>query len=247
MWWLRASERQSLIDDLIELGMTYISGLARTTDRALAAQRVLDYLGHGSFEKPWLLIYDDVQDAALFEEWRPPRGIHAIVTTRSSSIGPTTLVDLDVLPLEEAVAFLEQASSLPPTPRSEYIALAEALGCLPLALSHAASYLRSRRSSPTAYLENLSARLRQSQRPASRAGSYPNSVFASVSISLEQAATYPASTGVLRITACLAADEYTSGPVQAAAGALPLSTEAGFREFRSKSQRQFSRWNASHS
>lgn len=70
----------------------------------------------------------------------PLRG-HAPLTSRFSDWSAfADEVSLDVLPLEEAVACLETRTGRHDTEGAR--ALAEALGCLPLALDHAAAYCK---------------------------------------------------------------------------------------------------------
>ena len=51
-------------------------------DRAKAARQTLDFIAHGGFAKPWLLIYDNVDDARVLKDWAPIGNAHVLATTR---------------------------------------------------------------------------------------------------------------------------------------------------------------------
>ena len=86
----------------------------------------------------WLLVYDNVTAPDEIADLLPASGAQTLITSRFADwSGWADEVSLDVLPIEEAVAFLQDRAGR----RDEAGArtLAEALGRLPLALDHAAA------------------------------------------------------------------------------------------------------------
>ena len=61
VWWIRAEKSETLLDDLIELGARFIPGIKEVKDRAQAAHAALDHIAQMKAEKPWLLVYDNVE------------------------------------------------------------------------------------------------------------------------------------------------------------------------------------------
>ena len=112
----------------------------------------------------WLLIFDNAEDMAVVKQWLPAIPLkggtpgHVLVTTRRAGFaGLGKVLDLDVLPTEDAVALLR--TRLPSLPDAHAIGIAEALGCLPLALEQAAAYLDQTGMPPVDYLLLLRTRL----------------------------------------------------------------------------------------
>ena len=76
VWWIRAETPTILLDDLIELGSHFIPGLATREDRLEAARDTVDHIWQGKFEKPWLLVYDNVEKPGDLEYLTPRGGAH---------------------------------------------------------------------------------------------------------------------------------------------------------------------------
>jgi tetratricopeptide (TPR) repeat protein len=114
--------------------------------------------------KDWLLILDNVDTdegvRAVKALVAKLRGGHVLITSRVPEWGrgvrPTAL---DVLPLEEAVKLLLESTRFwrPPRPEdmSQARSLAERLGNLPLALTHAAAYMEHNHQGFGEYLEDF--------------------------------------------------------------------------------------------
>jgi tetratricopeptide (TPR) repeat protein len=103
------------------------------------AQLALDWLGDSQLS--WLLVLDNVESAEVLKSLIPRSGNgRVLVTSRDRSLrqfGP--LLEVDVFDEETATRFLMERAGRP----HDAIAareLVRALGCLPLALSHAAAY-----------------------------------------------------------------------------------------------------------
>jgi tetratricopeptide (TPR) repeat protein len=141
VWWLRAESTETLIDDLVDLGKRYISGLGRWSDREAAARKALGLIATRRTNRPWLLVYDNAPHPGIVRLWRPKRNAHVLVTSRYPEWDAE--VPLDVFTPEAAVEFLcGTTNRRQPQDREAAAALAEPLGRLPLALAHAASKCR---------------------------------------------------------------------------------------------------------
>jgi hypothetical protein len=147
--WLNAASDSDAVSwegverSLVALGDHYVRGLAHAEDRAKAAQYVLDFLANAGFTKPWLLIFDNVDNSRVLDVWRPHGNVHTLVTSRISnwSLG-VSLIEVDAWELPEAIRYLVWETGRADLSETELADLAKSLGRLPLALSHAGAYLR---------------------------------------------------------------------------------------------------------
>jgi hypothetical protein len=110
---------------------------------------------------PRLLIFDNCEDEALLEAWRPKSGgCRVLITSRRGewdpSFGVATL-ELQMLPRAESIALLRKFRPDLPPDDPDLAALAAELGDLPLALHLAGSFLRQFQSdtSPADYVAEL--------------------------------------------------------------------------------------------
>ena len=111
---------------------------------------------------PRLLVFDNCEDPALLEELRPTiGGCRVLATSRQATWSPTLnirLLPIDTLEPEEGLQLLQ--NYLPNCEAdAELRAIAEELGCLPLALHLAGNFMRRYQHSdfgqPASYLEQL--------------------------------------------------------------------------------------------
>ncbi|KAF3920773.1 Nephrocystin-3 [Dactylellina cionopaga] len=93
----------------------------------------------------WLLIFDNADDLETFDIQRyfPNQGGFIFITSRRTEFSQSAeQSDLEGLDKESAVKLLLSLASLQDISKSEVIALVEKLGFMPLAISHAGSYIR---------------------------------------------------------------------------------------------------------
>jgi tetratricopeptide (TPR) repeat protein len=202
VWWVRAERRETLLDDLIELGARFIAGLREAPERDEAARLVLKWLEQSGVEKPWLLVYDGVEEPDGIKTLTPRTGVHVIVTTRWSNWGARAVsVKVGVFPPDVATQFLLDATGR--TDHAGTESLAGTLGHLPLALDHAAAYCR-RSEMDFADYEKLASELLLN---APKDVDYERPVFATFSLALAKAAeTCPAAEKLMALCAFLAPD-----------------------------------------
>ncbi|HEX5999423.1 MAG TPA: AAA family ATPase [Hyphomicrobiaceae bacterium] len=143
VWWLRARRRETLANDLGELGARSVAGLDEVAERDKVVRLALDWVEKdGTGEKPWLIVYDDAGEPGHIDGVTPRTGAHVLVTSRRSGWSTAAAeVAIPVLPADAAVQYLLEATNR--SDRTGAESLAAALGHLPLALCHAAHYCRS--------------------------------------------------------------------------------------------------------
>ena len=211
VWWLRAEKAtDSATWDGIEQGLADLRGvlypgLEPPKERAKAARDTLRFLSTGGFEKPWLLVYDNVDDEEVLEAWTPPAHVQLLMTSRLGGWGAEVApVEVEEWALDEAIRYLRNASGRGDLSDAALTCIANELGRLPLALSHAAAYLKRRRAvTADAYLAELSRHMKE----APKGAAYKASVFATFQLAMEQAEVEaPGARAVLSLAAFYAPD-----------------------------------------
>ncbi len=169
----------------------------------MAAQRVINSV-LGGFDKPVLLVFDNLDDEPLMRTWLP-RTARALATSRDAAwSADMNAIGLQIWSFETGSEYLQNASGRTDLTQADALAIAQSLGALPLALAHAAAALRNLRMvSPKRYLEHLSAHLKN----APHGAEYPRSVFATFTTAIVQAEQQaPGSAAVLCFAARFAPD-----------------------------------------
>ncbi len=183
VWWVRAEKPATLVDDLVALGSRIIPGLAdmKPEDAALAT---VDRLAQMHTEKPWLLVFDNADDPAPLRKFTPRDNAHVLITTRRTDwlYEADEQLAVDVFDRETAIAYLSKQAH--GADREAAGRLADALDCLPLALSHARSYCSVRNWPFDTYIAKLPELIAKAPKDAA----YPSSVFATFSLAVERAA-----------------------------------------------------------
>jgi tetratricopeptide (TPR) repeat protein len=202
VWWIRAEKPETLLDDLIELGSRLVSGLKEVQDRSQAARAALDAVARLKAEKPWLLVYDNVNEPGEIDKLTPVAGAHVLITTRWSDWG-RAVVPVKVTPFPPGVAAQFLLDTTGRIDRAGAEKLAEALGYLPLALDHAAAYMRRTGIDFPTY-EKLAANLIEK---APKGVAYETPVFATFALAIDKAAeACPEAEKLMGLCAFLAPD-----------------------------------------
>jgi hypothetical protein len=159
VWLVRCGKETEIIEDLASLGEELDESL-KGKDPTSAARETLRLLRQEAGRRV-LLLYDNVENPDFIRDWLPHAGARIILTSRWNDWTGTAAraVPLGALSREAAIALLRDHS--PKTSESDANAIAEALGDLPLALSHAAAVLRRSGLNAGLYLRDLSRRLQQ--------------------------------------------------------------------------------------
>ena len=183
IWWLRAEKLEILMDDLAALGARFIPGIPEKPEDA--ALKTLDQLAQMRTGKPWLLIYDNADGPAALRKFTPADNAHVLITTRRTEWHGEADEELavDMFDRDTAIAYLLKKAR-----DGDALAagrLADALQCLPLALSHARAYCWARNWGFDQYIERLPELIAERPKDAR----YPASVFATFSLAIEKAAS----------------------------------------------------------
>jgi tetratricopeptide (TPR) repeat protein len=180
VWWASAEQRTLLVSNLATLAGKLDPRLMNLSDHETAAKAGLARLA--GLTTPFLLIYDDAETPEVLRELLPSTGARVLVTTRWTDwAGRATEIKLEVLTEDAAAHFLQTRAGRVDAPGASR--LANALGCLPLALDHAGAYCRLVGNSLTfdAYRNKIDARI---TRPPK---GYPDSVARTFSTAIERA------------------------------------------------------------
>ena len=212
VWWLNAARAkdskswEGVEKGLVDLGSIFIRGLDQVQDRAAAAHRTLEFIAHGGFAKPWLLIYDNVDDAAVLRQWAAAGNARVLVTSRIGAWGAgVAKVGVAEWDMPDAVAYLLTESGRSDLTAADAEAVATALGRLPLALSHAAAYLRENENATAG--SDLAA-IAQHLREAPESAEYDRAVFATFQEQIEQVeARAPGARAIVSLAAFYAPDD----------------------------------------
>ncbi|MCK9898182.1 tetratricopeptide repeat protein [Frankia sp. AgB32] len=146
--WITASDRSSIISEYARAGAALCHANPEFPEEA--AQAFLAWLQprQGSHTIRWLVVLDDISSPADIRGlWPPtcPDGRTMLTTRRRDAAltGRGHLVEVGLFREKEAVEYLTQflAQHRRREPTTELVALAAALGFLPLALSQAAAYI----------------------------------------------------------------------------------------------------------
>jgi tetratricopeptide (TPR) repeat protein len=157
--WVPASSRNALVSTLAEaaerVGITVEEG----TEEEIAARAFVEWLA--VTDRSWLTVFDDVSDPRMLDEWWPTGGTGTgwlLATTRRRDAAVTArgrqMVDVGLFSPEESRNYFRERFSASGRFRlldDAVDALAELLGHLPLALSHAAAYMIDRDVTSSAY------------------------------------------------------------------------------------------------
>ena len=209
VWWCPAETRTDLMTSLAALAVEFevaspeeadIEKAAKTALRRLAEQREI-----------WLLVYDNVTAPDEIADLLASAGARVLITSRFSDWSEwADEVSLDVLPVEEATAFLQDRAGR----RDEMGArtLADALGRLPLALDHAAATCKRTQMSFAAYATKASSLIAATPRGAG----YPRSVAATFDLAIDDA-----------VRRCPAAEALMAFLAQCAPERIPMTLVEG--------------------
>lgn len=158
--WVSAADPKTLQREMAELSRAHILDLADETETAQQVRydAVLDWLKQ---HPGWLLILDNVDtDKAAEAAYQLVNGLlgGAVLLTSRRSVwgGSIDMMKLDVLDKGDAARFLlqrtGQSENATAQAQTDTLALAQELGCLALALEHAAAYISKKRVTLGQYL-----------------------------------------------------------------------------------------------
>jgi hypothetical protein len=155
VWWIRAEQPATLLTDYAALAAELGLPERDDPDQGVVVAAVRRWLEHS---RRWLLVFDNAKEADAVRPVLPRGGGGGVVVT---SRNPTwrrdaTVLPVDVLDRDEAVAFLLERTGQSDTQAAEQ--LADALGALPLALEQAGAYVDEQGGTLSGYVRGLRTR-----------------------------------------------------------------------------------------
>jgi tetratricopeptide (TPR) repeat protein len=181
VWWCSAETRAGLLTNLSALGAELGSAPKESHNIEEAAHAALRRLAEQ--RQNWLLVYDNVTTPNMIADLLPSTGVRVLITSRFSDwAGWADEVSLDVMTGDEAIEFLQKRTGR--VDEAGARRLAEAVGYLPLALDHAASYCRHTQTGFSDYATKAISVLAMVPHGAS----YPRSVGATFDLAIAAAA-----------------------------------------------------------
>jgi tetratricopeptide (TPR) repeat protein len=145
VWWVRADQDSTIIDDLVELAERV--GLPAADTRTETAQRTVAWLTQT--DRRWLVVFDNAKDERLLAPWVPKSGKGmSLITTRNRVFNQLgQVLDIDSLPIDVATQFLidrvTERNALAAGDRVGAEVIANRLQGLPLALEQAGAWVAS--------------------------------------------------------------------------------------------------------
>jgi tetratricopeptide (TPR) repeat protein len=198
--WCPAETRTGLLSALANLAVTLGAATADEADVEKAARAALRQLAEQ--RATWLLVYDSVPTPDAIRDLLPSAGARVLITSRFPEWRRwAEQVALDALPLEEAIVLLKKLTARDDTSGAE--TLSEALGCLPLALDHAAAYCGLTQTSFADYAATASRLIAELPSGVD----YPKSVAATFNLAIAEAVTHCQSAEALMSYLALCAPE----------------------------------------
>ncbi|MCW9035485.1 MAG: FxSxx-COOH system tetratricopeptide repeat protein [Rhodospirillales bacterium] len=181
VWWLRAETPESLMTSFVELA-PYLGLEADGQDETAQRNQIKTLLAQ---RKDWLLVFDNAEKPSDLNDFLPGGEGHVLITTRRQTWDSAHPFPIDVMTEDEAVKLLLKGK--PNEDKETALALAQDLGCLPLALSHAIAYTGEAKIDFVAYrqlLANSGPKLLAKQ--VANKGTYEKTVATTWAISMEK-------------------------------------------------------------
>jgi tetratricopeptide (TPR) repeat protein len=180
--WVNAEDLGGVLAGLAEVAASL--GLGDSAGDAVAAGQAVRHRLEVDGER-CLLVFDNATDADLLRPFIPAAGAARVIITSNqhsvASLGSD--VPIDVFTEQEALTFLAVRTGQADAAGAQ--ALAEEVGCLPLALAQAAAVIAAQHLSYGIYLERLRRLPTEELLVAEEAGQYPRGVAAAVLVALD--------------------------------------------------------------
>ncbi len=147
--WVNASDRASVLAGYAEAAAQL--GLDDGGDAELVAARFLGWLG--STPRPWLVVLDDVREAADLDGLLPggPAGRVLVTAADAGAVPGIRQVTVPALSMREAMSYLSGRLTANPEHRNGAYDLAENLGAAPAALAQAGTVMKGSDTGCRAY------------------------------------------------------------------------------------------------
>jgi tetratricopeptide (TPR) repeat protein len=184
--WVSATSRSSVLSEYVEASVA-ATGIEPTGTAESVAARFVSWLGRTS--QPWLVVLDDLADAAELDDLWPTGPAGRLLVTSSRPAMASSRRGMQVFPVglfstREALATLTERLSVNPAQRQGAIDLIEALGREPLALAQASAVVANSALACRDYRDYF---VRRRQQIGVAAGGVPSAASVTWTLSLGQA------------------------------------------------------------
>ena len=152
LWFHSSDSSESLISQCVTLAQE-LNLIEENSSTEFAIAKLHAYLADypSRFKKPWLAVFDNVEDESTLKPFLPLAGGHVIITTRSNTWREAICVDVltekEGQELVEKLLFQKDPHGLD---------LCQTLGFLTLGIVQACAYIRQHEMAIPVYLEHLS-------------------------------------------------------------------------------------------
>jgi hypothetical protein len=215
--WCPAETPEGLLSALASLAVTLGAATAEEADVKKAKSALRRFAEQRA---TWLLVYDNVTAPDKIADLLPSAGARVLITSRFSDWSELADdVPLDVLSFAEAVALLQKRAGRSDDAGAK--TLAEALGCLPLALDHAGAYCKRTQVQFADYAKKASSLINA----APRGAGYPRSVAATFDLAITEAVAQCLSAEALMAYLALFVSEHIPKVLVERAGAVEDEAE----------------------
>jgi tetratricopeptide (TPR) repeat protein len=224
VWWVRSEDQTTLASDYAGLAIKLGLPEKDVTKQRVIVEAVSEWLRQN---RGWLVIFDNAVDAKSVRDYLPRGGAgHIIVTSRNPSwTGVAKPFSVQTLPLPEAIEFLFKRTGHQDEATAKI--LAEALGCLPLALEQAGAYIETSGCTMAHYLDLFEKRQYELLQRGKPSTEYPDTVATTWSLSFQNVeGENPAAAELLRLCAFFAPDDIPIKMLTDGAKELPQSLAA---------------------
>jgi tetratricopeptide (TPR) repeat protein len=226
VFWIRADQETSLVGDLASLAWRLQLPEREEPEQERQIEAVLRWMRQ---HRRWLLVLDNLEPTArdAVRRWLPP-GLpgHLLATSRTPT-WPAAL-SLEPLPLEIARQFLLERTAQTDVKAAN--AVAETLGCLPLALEQAAAFLEVSSRDLASYANLLQTRLIELMEEG-KPEDYPHPLASTWQLSFERMeGERPPAAVLLHFCAFLAPDDIPISILRAAEGEVPAELRAALAD-----------------
>lgn len=208
--WAKADSREVLVSDFVSIADLLDLPEKNEQEQSRAVNAVKRRL---QTHTEWLLIFDNIEDLEMIDEFIPAAANgHILLTTRVQAAGTASHVDIHEMEQEEGALFLLHRVKIS-DPSDADLARAKEItremNGLPLALDQAGAYIEETDCTLLEYLELYQAhRLELLQERGELAAGHPESVVTTFSLTFEKVKqTSPAAAELLRLCAFLYPDD----------------------------------------
>ncbi|MES0488970.1 MAG: tetratricopeptide repeat protein [Leptospirales bacterium] len=216
IFWVRAQNENDILDGYGQIATILGLGVASEANIEHRARVVKAHLENPEAIQDYLVIYDNGDDVAPVETWRPHNAGHILLTSRATNFDKLNIVspvEIKTLPPDDAKTFLLKRAGidlekLSKQEHSTVKSLVQKLDALPLALEQAGAYIKEKKVNIQTYAEAYeNRRLKILEKGKKHLSTHPESVATTWLLNFEQIKKNAAAAEVLYFSAFTQPDQ----------------------------------------